>query len=70
MKKSLVSLSFCILLIHCKKNETQALHASLVDVVQEDKVANYSPAAISEKSASVNSRSLKSCFLTLKIIFA
>ncbi|WP_312398076.1 DUF4349 domain-containing protein [Chryseobacterium sp.] len=54
MKKLLLSLSFCVLLIHCKKNETQALNASLVDIVQEDKVANYSPAAISEKSASVN----------------
>lgn len=54
MKKLLLSLSFCTLLIHCKKNETQALNASLVDIVQEDKVANYSPAAISEKSASVN----------------
>ncbi len=37
MKKLL--LSFCFLaLIHCRKNESQSLNASLVDVVQEDKM--------------------------------
>ena len=38
MKKLLIPL-FCLLLIQCKKNETQTANASLVDIVQEDKIA-------------------------------
>jgi hypothetical protein len=49
MKKLFLPL-FCLLLIHCKKTESQSLNASLVDVVQEDKVANFAPpSAVSEK---------------------
>lgn len=53
MKKLIVPL-FCLLLINCKKNETQSLNASLVDVIQEDKVVSAAtavspPSAISEK---------------------
>lgn len=43
MRKLLLPL-FCLILIHCKKNETQSVNASLVDVLQEDKsVAAASP---------------------------
>lgn len=38
MKKLLIPL-FCLLLIQCKKKEQVALNASLVDVIQEDKIA-------------------------------
>lgn len=49
MKKFLIPL-FCLFLIQCKKNETQSLNASLVDVLQEDKVAAVSaPTSLSEK---------------------
>lgn len=49
MKKLLIPL-FCLILIHCKKNEAQSLNASLVDVIQEDKVAAVSaPTSLSEK---------------------
>jgi len=39
MKKLLIPL-FCILLIQCKKNETEGLNANMIDIVQEDKVAS------------------------------
>lgn len=49
MKKLLIPL-FCLILIHCKKNEAQSLNASLVDVIQEDKVAAVStPTSLPEK---------------------
>lgn len=49
MKKLLIPLFF-LFLIHCKKNETQALNASMVDIIQEDKVAAVSaPVSVSEK---------------------
>lgn len=49
MKKFLIPL-FCLILIHCKKNEAQSLNASLVDVIQEDKVAAVSaPTSLPEK---------------------
>lgn len=52
MKKFLIPL-FCLILIHCKKNEAQSLNASLVDVIQEDKVAAADapppPSAVAEE---------------------
>lgn len=49
MKKLLIPL-FCLFLIQCKKNETQSLNASMVDIIQEDKVAAVSaPVSVSEK---------------------
>ncbi|WP_346984850.1 DUF4349 domain-containing protein [Chryseobacterium sp. POE27] len=42
MRKLLIPL-FCLLLIHCKKNETQAVNADMVDIIQEDKVATVDP---------------------------
>lgn len=38
MRKLLIPL-FCLLLIQCKKNGAQTANASLVDIVQEDKIA-------------------------------
>lgn len=55
MKKLLIPL-FCLILIHCKKNEAQSLNASLVDVIQEDKVAAADapppPSAVAEEMPS------------------
>ncbi|SHE94986.1 DUF4349 domain-containing protein [Chryseobacterium takakiae] len=49
MKKLLIPL-FCLFLIHCKKNEPQALNANMADIIQEDKVAGVSaPVSVSEK---------------------
>lgn len=50
--RKLPLLLFCLLIIHCKKNETQSLNASLVDIVEEDKSSAYQvapPKSISEK---------------------
>jgi len=58
MKKLLLSVSFCILLVHCKKNEIQSSNANYVDVAQEDKIVNSAPMPVSEKVASVNKSSL------------
>ncbi|WP_449387800.1 DUF4349 domain-containing protein [Chryseobacterium lineare] len=58
MRKLLIPL-FCLLLIHCKKNETQAVNADMVDIIQEDKVATVDapppPNAVAEKMLSPES---------------
>jgi hypothetical protein len=61
MKKIFLPL-FCFLVIHCKKTETQSLNASLVDIVQEDKmisidssaVALEPPNAVSESGSTIS----------------
>jgi len=45
MRKLLLPL-VCLILIHCKKTETQASSASLVDVIQEDKLVAVDSAAV------------------------
>lgn len=58
MKKLLIPL-FCLLLIQCKKNETQTANANMVDIIQEDKVATVDapppPSAVAEKMLSPES---------------
>lgn len=51
MRKLLLPL-FCIILIHCKKTETQTSNASLVDVIQEDKLAVTDSAAVASSEPS------------------
>ncbi|MCE3076080.1 hypothetical protein [Chryseobacterium gwangjuense] len=45
MRKLLLPL-VCLILIHCKKTETQASSASLVDVIQEDKLVAVDSTAV------------------------
>ncbi|WP_294304497.1 DUF4349 domain-containing protein [uncultured Chryseobacterium sp.] len=45
MNKLFLSLC-CLALIHCKKNEPQSLNASLIDVVQEDKMMAIDSTAV------------------------
>lgn len=45
MRKLLLPLA-CLILIHCKKTETQSSNASLVDVIQEDKLVAVDSTAV------------------------